>query len=97
MATRAEQARARAERHGHEKPKARKTTKKGPQSKHAGKKATYAYEVSAKRPSRKSTRASANRTKPDASLVGRAALTKSSPEARYRKARARRQRPRGSS
>src|SRR6186997_2882598 len=56
---------------------------------HAGKKASYALdESSSKRPSRKSTRKGANRSKPDASLNIREALVKGSPEARYRRARA---------
>jgi hypothetical protein len=58
--------------------------------KHAGRKATYALEDrTSGRPSRKSTRKSANRSKPDASLNAREALQKGSPAARYRKARAR--------
>ena len=58
---------------------------------HAAKKATYALEVSAttsERPSRKSTRKSANRSKTDAALTSREALQKGTPEQRYRKAHA---------
>lgn len=59
--------------------------------KHAEKKATYALEETADgaQPSRKSTRKSANRAKPDANLTLRASLQKGSPEARYRKSSAR--------
>jgi len=67
--------------------------------KHAEKKATYAFEVAAAdgRHSRKSTRGSANRAKPDTNFNLREALLKGSPEARFRKARARSARVRGSS
>jgi hypothetical protein len=55
--------------------------------KHAARKATYALEAPAEgRPSRKSTRKSANRAKPDANLNLREMREKSSPEARARKA-----------
>lgn len=58
--------------------------------KHAGRKATYALEdTGTAKPSRKSTRKSANRAKPDANLNGREALQKGSPEARFRRANAR--------
>jgi len=40
------------------------------------------------RPSRRSTRKSVNRTKPDTAFNAVEELTKSSPEARFRKARA---------
>jgi hypothetical protein len=57
--------------------------------KHAGRKATYALEESgAGRPSRKSTRKSANHAKPDAGLNVREELRKGSPTARYRRAHA---------
>ena len=66
--------------------------------KHAEKKASYALETGdgGSRPSRKSTRKSANRSKPDANLNLREALQKGSPEARFRKERARRTRVRAS-
>ncbi|HTJ84539.1 MAG TPA: hypothetical protein VL400_22625 [Polyangiaceae bacterium] len=60
---------------------------------HAAKKATYALEVGAdasKRPSRKSTRKSANRSKTGASFDRREALVKGSPETVARKAIAKR-------
>ena len=61
-------------------------------------KATYAYEPPrAGKPSRKSTRKSANRAKPDVGLTATEATKKGSPEARFRKARARATRVRGSS
>lgn len=57
--------------------------------KHAARKATYALEESENgRPSRKSTRKSANRSKPDSNLTAREALQKGTPTARFRKARA---------
>src|ERR1044072_53536 len=58
--------------------------------KHAEKNATYALEEPSNGapPSRKSTRKSANRAKPDASLNIRESLQKGSPEARYEKSRA---------
>jgi hypothetical protein len=58
--------------------------------KHAARKATYAFEAtSAKRPSRKSSRKSANRAKPDSSFNLVEELRKGSPEATFRKAQAR--------
>ncbi len=64
---------------------------------HAGKKATYALEAPIEgRPSRKSTRKSANRSKPDSGMNIREALQKGTPEAKYRKARAGSVRARGS-
>ncbi len=97
MATQAEQHRAEEQRtnraprvrQGRSKPgvapKVRARAKK-----HAEHKATYALEeTNGKRPSRKSTRKSANRSKPDAALNAREQLQKGSPEQRARKARAR--------
>lgn len=52
--------------------------------------ATYAYETvdkKSKRPSRKSTRASANRAKADTNLTLRAERRESSPDNRYREAK----------
>jgi hypothetical protein len=55
--------------------------------KHAEKKATYALEAPTEgRPSRKSTRKSANRAKPDTNLHLRDTRQKTSPEARARRA-----------
>jgi hypothetical protein len=53
------------------------------ESERAGKKATYAFEETAGRRSRKSTRKSANRSKPDAGLNIREELRASSPQARH--------------
>lgn len=66
--------------------------------KHAGRKATYALEQTnpQKRPSRKSTRKSANRAKADTSLNLVEGLRKGSPESRFRKEKARAGRARGS-
>ncbi len=106
MATRAESRRAEEQRHGIT-PKARKRAraKKTRAQKlgaphpatHAGAKATYALEIPSKkgRASRKSTRASANRSKPDSNLVLREGRRKGSPESRSRRARARTRRVRG--
>lgn len=53
--------------------------------KHAGRKASYALEPPREgRPSRKSTRKSANRSKPDTNLNLRETRQKTSPEARAR-------------
>jgi len=107
MATRSEAARARSERHGLT-PRARKLAKArktraeklraAHESKHAGAKATWARERPSLegRASRKSTRKSANRAKPDTNLNLREERVKGSPESRFRKARARNSRVRGS-
>jgi hypothetical protein len=61
-------------------------------------KATYAYEAPrAGKHSRKSTRKSANRVKPDSGMTLREGLRKGSPESRAAKSRARATHPRGSS
>jgi hypothetical protein len=94
MATRAEQFRAQEQRRGGAKKAKRKNTRPsrpgaphaGRQraSKHAARKATYALEESAgKRPSRKSTRKSANRAKPDASFNRREEMQRDAPEERH--------------
>lgn len=96
MATRAEQHQAEEQRKNREangrgraaKKSAGKTTRA---KKHAGRKATYALEEgtnASKRPSRKSTRKSANRSKPDASLVRREGMKKGAPTAKFRKSAA---------
>ena len=60
-------------------------------------KATYAYEPPRPgKPSRKSTRKSANRAKPDVGLTATESTKKDSPEARFRKARDGATRVRGS-
>ena len=103
MATRAEQERADAQRRG---PRTTKRNQAGTKpgsppasrsraKKHTARKATYALERSTGRPSRKSTRASANRAKPDAALNRTEEKRKGSPEATYRRARARATRARG--
>lgn len=105
MATRAESARAENARHGitpkaAKKNRARKTRaeRRGARANaHAGRKATYAYETTAsgKRPSRKSSRAGANRMKADANLNLRHTRAERSPETKSRKARIRSSRVRG--
>ena len=66
--------------------------------KRSARKATYALEAPREgRPSRKSSRKSANRSKPDSALNITESVRKGSPEERYRRARARTLRPRGRS
>ena len=64
---------------------------------HVGKKATYAEEPKREHgpPSRKSSRKSANRSKPDSNLNLREEMQKGSPESTFRKTRAKRSRVRG--
>jgi hypothetical protein len=105
MATRSEQFRANEERkHSQRKPPTAPTARRpkpsvtaSQRTEHARKKATYALEVTppGQRPTRKSTRSSANRAKPDATFNILESLVKGSPEARFRKARARGKRVRG--
>ena len=73
--------------------KARARAKKG----HTETKATYALEPTAdgKRPSRKSTRKSANHAKSDAALTRTEQQRKGSSDAAFRRSRARAARPRG--
>lgn len=99
MATKSEKVHAEEQRHGPT-PKARKrAAAKKPradklgaphENKKAGRKASYAAEAPPKtgRPSRKSTRKSANRSKPDSNLNLREERKKTAPDARFRKARA---------
>jgi len=99
MATKAEQFRSQQERSptkrrgkGRKPHKAQKKPKKGGWSHekhHADVKATHAFEATApgKRPSRKSTRGSANRAKPDAALNINEENRKGAPEQRARRAR----------
>jgi hypothetical protein len=96
MATKAEQFKAATERT--HKPKAgirAKRSKPGAppgtrnkESKHAGKKATYALEDSATKASRKSTRKASNRAKPDSAFNLTEQTKKDSPTARFRKSAA---------
>jgi hypothetical protein len=104
MATKAEQFRSQESKHG-PRPKARTSRKKAKSSEwsrksaHAGSKATRAFEEAApgKRPSRESTRGSANRAKADAALNVTEETRKGSPQNRARKQRVKNQRVRGSS
>jgi hypothetical protein len=101
MATRAEQFRTQEERQSKRKaaqPRPAKE-KRATKGHHAGPsavadKATYALEAPAAdgRRSRKSTRGSANRAKPDTNFNLRESLVKGSPEARFRRARAKKTR-----
>lgn len=106
MATRAEAFRANEQKHGQDSTKKQKAgSKPGARAsaktrakEHAAKKATYALEApvaAGTRPSRKSTRKSANRAKPDADLTLREQLVKGTPENRFRKAHAKQSRVRG--
>jgi hypothetical protein len=89
MATRAEKFRYAAERSHEDRPPTKKRVKPLPStlvgSKHAARKATHAFEPHPPevQPSRKSTRGSANRAKPDAPFNLRESLVKNSPKARH--------------
>ena len=105
MATRAELFRTEEQRHSMRKkarpnPARQKSAAEGQAAKPGGvaAHATYALEPPAAngRRSRKSTRGSANRAKPDTNFNLRESLVKGSPEARFRKARAKNLRVRGS-
>ena len=105
MATRAEQFRAQVQRSSKKKAKRSVQPKAPARSDRAGRKLTrtsskssYALEQPAAdgRRSRKSTRGSSNRAKPDTNFNLREALIKGSPEARFRKAKAKRTRVRSS-
>lgn len=106
MATKSEQHHAEEQRTGRAKaPKKRVSrskpgspaAKRRPTTKRGAGKATYAIEPTrAGRPSRKSTRKSANRVKADSNLTLREDRQKGSPESRFEKARVQRTRPRGS-
>lgn len=100
MTTKAEEFKSNVQRKGHPK---RTATKKPRRSKwsrdkqHAAIKATHSLEVTKSgRPSRKSTRASANRAKADAPMNLSEAVRKGTPAMRASKARAKGQRVRGS-
>jgi hypothetical protein len=105
MATRAELFRTEEQRHSKRKkaqpsPAKKKAAAEGRPAKPRGAAAhaTAALEAPAAngRRSRKSTRGSANRAKPDTNFNLRESLVKGSPEARFRKARAKKLRVRGS-
>lgn len=98
MATKAEQARAEKAKRGPKPKRVRKLAQRKTEAekhehheaKAAGKKATYKKEPpppKGKRPSRKSTRAGANRSKPDTNLNLRSERAKSAPKARARAAK----------
>lgn len=107
MATKAEQVRAENEKKGVNPKRAKKAAQKKPaktndvakESKATGKKATVAKETTApgKRPSRKSTRSSANRAKPDTNLILRQERAKRAPTATARSEKAKASRARGKS
>jgi len=88
MATKSEQFRAEEQRQAHVAKAQAARSKPDTQSnesERAGKKATYAFEQTAGTPTRKSTRKSANRAKPDASLTLRQEMVASSPTERFRR------------
>jgi hypothetical protein len=80
------------------KPKVARPDQKAAQLRGAPSNASYALELPAAdgRRSRKSTRGSANRAKADTNFNLREAMVKGSPEARFRKAKAKRTRVRSS-
>lgn len=97
MPTRSEQFHANEQRHASKKSKkkaSQHTTKKSRVKRklnahknvHAGKKATFAFEphTPGARPSRKSTRGSANRARSDTNIELRSERTKATPTSRYR-------------
>lgn len=106
MATRAQQFRANDQRKqsAKAKPTRSASSTRSPRpdasqrTEHARKKATHALEITppGKRPTRESTRGSANRMKPDTAFNLTESKVKGSPEARFRKARAAALRVRGS-
>jgi len=90
MATRAERFKAEQERSKPKRPKAdakRRVGREEPHNFHAGERSprTYAYEVSAKRPSRKSTRTSEDHVKTGVELQRRQLQRTTSPSARAKK------------
>lgn len=108
MATKAEQARAESAKKGPNPKRVKKAAQKKPakakgvgtepnENRAAGRKATFAKETTApgKRPSRKSTRSSANRAKPDTNLTLRSERAKRAPSDAAATAKARATRPRG--
>ncbi len=100
MATRAEQFRSSTQRSGKPKHVSKKKAKKVEWSHdkaHAGSKATHAMEVSEGRPSRESTRGSANRAKADAARNITEGVRQGAPSARARRSRVKSRKVRGSS
>jgi hypothetical protein len=109
MATRSEKAHEEAVREAAEKKRkvaarkaaAKKAAKKAPakpKKTHKQSKAVYAAEPPHEgRPSRRSTRKTVNRSKPDTGFTARESMQKGSPEARARRAKAKGVRARGSS
>ena len=99
MATRAEQYRSEAQRTGHPKHRSVRKPRKAAWSRekhHAGTKATHALETVARgRPSRESTRGSANRAKSDAVFNLTEESRQSAPQARAARAGARDTKVRG--
>ena len=86
MATKSERARAEEQRDRAKRKTASQRTAPDTttnESERAAKKATYAFEETSGRRSRKSTRKSANRAKPDASMTIREEFRKSSPKERH--------------
>ena len=97
MATKSEQFHAEEQQTGNDKATREGRSKPGIPEGDRSRDKTYALEETSGQPSRKSTRKSANRAKPDASLNLREALQKGSPEAKFRKAKAQGRRVQGSS
>jgi hypothetical protein len=101
MATRAEQFHSDAQRSGHPKRTSKKKAKKPTWSHdkaHAGSKATHAMEEPrVGRPSRESTRKSANRAKADSAFNVTEETRKGAPQAVARRARAKGKKVRGAS
>jgi hypothetical protein len=99
MATRSERQRAASQRTKHkEKTPTRPRAADSRRKRRSSRKATYALEAPRKgRPSRKSSRKSANRAKPDAAFNITETVRKGAPTQLYRKARARATHPRGGS
>lgn len=103
MATRSEVARSSASKKGTSKKKARKIAQRKPRGEHheaksAAKNASYEKDSpGTKRPSRKSTRAGKNRSKPDTAQVATSEYKKISPNERARSSKRKAQRVRGSS
>ncbi len=103
MATRAQRFRAAEERRGKVASKRRRAGSRpgvAPEDRarrkpRVARKAPFALEEGAGRPSRRSTRSSANRAKPDSNFNRRESMVKNAPDARFRRASARGARARG--
>lgn len=88
MATKSEQFHAEEQRRaqaGKTKPARSKPDTQTNESVRAGEKATYAFEETAGRPTRKSTRKGANRSKPDTGLTLHEQHVRGTPEERFRR------------